>query len=66
MSKNIGFTKNEAEWIAKQLAGYWDKHGDIHADALQESHFKPTSDVSKMFGYTHEYIVVLRKRRDSK
>ena len=60
MSKNIGFTKKEAEKLAKLFCrcGEWDIYGEVEAYAQKEEH------IDKEFRLLTEWVVVLRKRRD--
>lgn len=58
MSKNVGFTKKEAEELAKDFN---ENQATIEAYAQKEEHFKSmmgNGDVS-----SYQWIVVLQKRR---
>ena len=65
MSRNIGFTKKEAEELVENLKDLQtcDCEGapNIEAYAQKQSHWNERA-IGKIC--THEYIVVLRKRRE--
>ena len=63
MSKNIGFTKKEAEELVNDIPDVYGD-GDIEAYAQKEEHFHHGCGECHPDGGKYEYIVVLRKRRD--
>jgi len=63
MSKNIGFTKKEAEDLVCQFE-LQSGTSNVEAYAQKKENFRLSEGEAMEKEYTHEYIVVLRKRRD--
>jgi len=68
VSRNIGFTKKEAEELAKKLDGFCvcdvvgsPEQPEVEAYAQKEEHFK--SMMGNGDAHTHQWIVVLQKRK---